>query len=158
MKTISLILKIVSAIILIFSWIFVIVNFKNLPETVPIHYDFNGKPDGFGSKNTNWFLLFIQTSMCLMMFYLSGKPNSVGVNIPKNLKENKAYGEFVVSCILFLVMSLFGVINYESVLNGLGKTSGLSSLTNYLLGLILVFMIGMMIWSWLLSKRQKTES
>lgn len=155
MKTISLFLKALSFLILIFIWIYTIINFKNFPETIPIHYDLTGNPDGFGSRNTEWFLNIVATAMFIMLFTMSKKPNDPLLNIPKNIKENPILTEFVVSILLLIIMMIFGVISYESTLNALGKTKGLSSVTNYLLGLMVLGIILMLIYSYRLSKKAK---
>ncbi len=121
MKTISIFLKVLSFLILIFIWVFTIVNFKNFPETIPIHYDLSGNPDGFGSRNTEWFLNIVATAMFVMLFAVSKKPNDPLLNIPQNIKENPILTELVVSIMLLIVMAMFGVISYESTLNALGK-------------------------------------
>ena len=152
MKNISFFLKLISFFILIFIWIFTILNFKNLPEIIPVHYDFVGNPDGFGSKNSLWFLNGVMTLMFIFLLYVSKKPDFPLLNIPQNLKDDPEITELVVSILMTLTISLLGVISYESLLNALGKTTGLSSTTNYLLGLLFLFIIGMMLYSWKLSK------
>ncbi len=126
-----------------------------MPQLVPVHYDFDGMPDSLGSKNTNWFLLLIQTALFFLLLYFSKNPDKPGLNIPKNLKENKVIAEFVVSGLLFLMMLIFGLISYESTLNALGEINTLSSAHNYLLALLLFWLIGILIWSFFLSKRKK---
>ena len=51
MESILLLLfDIVNFGLLAFLWWFSIKNYKILPETIPIHFDFDGKADNFGSK------------------------------------------------------------------------------------------------------------
>ena len=158
MKILTLLLKVISAVMLIFSWVFIIVNFNDLPESVPIHYGIDGKPDDFGSKNMNWFLLLIQSGIFFLLLYFSKNPDKPGLNIPKNLKENKKTADFIVSSLLFLMMLIFGLISYESTLNGLSKIDRLSPLHNYLLILLFLWLIGILVWSFILSKRKKINS
>ncbi len=155
MKTISIFLKVLSFLILIFIWFFTILNFSNFPETIPIHYDLAGNPDGFGSRNTVWIEAGIATAMFVMLFAVSKKPNDPLLNIPQNIKENPILTELVVSIMLLIVMAMFGVISYESTLNALGKTKGLSLITNYLLGLMFWGIIVMLIYSYRLSRKKK---
>jgi len=149
MKNISFFLKLISFFILIFIWIFTILNFKNLPEIIPIHYDFAGNPDGFGSKKSLFLLNSLMTAIFVFLLYVAKRPNFPLLNIPQNLKDNPIISE--------LVVSILGVISYESLLNALGEVTGLSSATHYLLGLVFLFIIGMMIYSWKLSKNKSKE-
>jgi len=157
MKTISFALKIISFLLLIFIWIFTILNFKNLPETIPIHYSFDGTPDGFGSRSTIWCETGLATILLLFLIYVSKKPNFPLLNIPQNIKDNPILTEFVVSVLLLIIMLIFADINYESIQNALGKTKGLSSTMNYLLGLAFIFVAGLLVYSYKISKRQNLQ-
>ncbi|UOE41412.1 DUF1648 domain-containing protein [Chryseobacterium suipulveris] len=155
LKNISFFLKILSFFILVFIWVYTMITYGKLPETVPIHFGLDGKADGFGSKNTNWFLAGISSVIFILMMYLSKNPNAPGLNIPENLKKDPAISEFVVSIFCVLIIFLFANINYESIQVSLGKVEGLSHITNYILGLMLLFIIAMMIYSWRLTKKSK---
>ncbi len=153
MKNISLLLKILSFLILVFVWINAGTNYGKLPETIPIHYDLSGNPDGFGSRNTIWFLAIICTAIFVMLFAVSKRPNDPLLNLPQNIKENPILTEFVVSILMLIVMSMFGVIEYESTQNALGERG--SSATNYLLGLLFLLLIFIMVYSYRLSRKKK---
>jgi len=155
LKNISFFLKLSSFFLLVFIWVYTMITYGKLPETVPIHFDLDGKADGFGSKNTNWFLAGISSAIFILMMYLSQNPNAPGLNIPENLKKDPAISEFVVSILCVLTMFLFANINYESIQVSLGKVEGLSNITNYILGLMLLFIIAMMIYSLRLTKKSK---
>ena len=155
MKNLSFSLKIIASIILVFTWVYTIINFGSLPEIVSVHYGFNGKPDGFGSKNTLWFFLGVTTIVYVFLIYLSKNPNSPLLNIPRNLKNSPKVSELIVTVLNVLVMSLFSLINYESLQNALGKTEELSSAVNYVIGLMFLFIIVMVIYSYRFSKTQK---
>ncbi|WP_313270063.1 DUF1648 domain-containing protein [Epilithonimonas vandammei] len=157
MKTISLVLKVISFVVLILIWIFTIVNFKNLPETIPIHYNIDGTPDGFGPKSTIWFETTLTTALFLFLMNVSKKPNFPLLNIPQNIKKKPILTEFIVSILLLIIMLIFADINYEIIQNALGKTNGLSSIIHYLLGLVFIFVFGLLIYSYIISKRQNLQ-
>ena len=155
LKNISFFLKLSSFFLLVFIWVYTMITYGKLPETVPIHFGLDGTADGFGSKNTNWFLAGISSAIFILIMYLSQNPNAPGLNIPENLKKDPAISEFVVSILSVLIMFLFANINYESIQVSLGKVEGLSHITNYILGVMLLFIISMMIYSWRLTKKSK---
>lgn len=157
MKTISFVLKVISFVVLILIWIFTIVNFKNLPETIPIHYNIDGTPDGFGPKSSIWFETTLTTALFLFLMYVSKKPNFPLLNIPQNIKKKPILTEFIVSILLLIIMLIFADINYEIIQNALGKTNGLSSIIHYLLGLVFIFVFGLLIYSYIISKRQNLQ-
>ena len=155
LKNISFFLKLSSFFLLVFIWVYTMITYGKLPETVPIHFGLDGTADGFGSKNTNWFLAGISSAIFILIMYLSQNPNAPGLNIPENLKKDPAISEFVVSILSVLIMFLFANINYESIQVSLGKVEGLSHITNYILGVMLLFIISMMIYSWRSTKKSK---
>lgn len=158
LKNSSFFLKLISFFLLLFIWVYSLVNFGKLPETIPVHYNLSGAADGFGSKNSLWLLIGISTLIFLFLIYLSQNSKSQFLNIPQNLKENPEVAGFIVNILNVLAMSLFAVITFESMQNALGKADGLSSLTDYLLGLIFVLIIGMMLYSWKLSRKKTRMS
>jgi len=156
MKVISIFSNTISGLILIFIWIFTIVNFQQLPEIIPTHFNFEGNPDDFGTKNSMWFLVGIATACFALMLYLSKNPNSRFLNIPRNLKEDPKIGKLIVSILNVIVMLIFADISYESISIALGKTEHLSSAINYLIATIFILIIGMMIYSGRISSTQKS--
>lgn len=50
------VIKAITLLVLIFMWAFVIISYPTLPKKIATHFDFNGKADDFGSKNTIWLL------------------------------------------------------------------------------------------------------
>ncbi|MGC4129215.1 MAG: DUF1648 domain-containing protein [Bergeyella sp.] len=155
MKNISLLLKILSFLALVFIWIYTIIYFSKLPETVPTHFGINGKADGFGSKSSLWHIPFIAILNFLLLFYMSKNKDFTFLNIPKNLKENTAFSVLCIDILNFWTMLLFAVITYETIQTSLGNMQGISSVTNYLIGFILIFTIAMMVYSYRLSKKMK---
>ena len=111
MKTISFVLKVISFVVLILIWIFTMVNFKNLPETIPIHYNIAGTPDGFGPKSSIWFETTLTTALFLFLMYVSKKPNFPLLNIPQNIKKKPILTEFIVSILLLIIMLIFADVN-----------------------------------------------
>ncbi len=147
MKIVSIFSITISCLILIFIWIFTIINYQKLPEIIPTHFDFNGKPDDFGTRKTVWFLVVVATICFAVMLYFSKNPKSRFLNIPRNLKENPETGKFIVNILNVILMLIFADAIYESFSIALGKTKELSAVINYLLGSIFILIIGMMIYS-----------
>lgn len=56
----------------IISFVYVAINYNNLPETIPTHWGPNGKPDAFGPKNFKnvFFMNIIDLGMVLMFSYM----------------------------------------------------------------------------------------
>ena len=156
MAKLSLFFKTCSIVIVIFAWVYTILNFNNLPDVIPVHFDVNGDPDGFGSKYTIWFLLIVATLCSALMFYLSVNLNSPLLNIPQNLKEHKTLGSFFVNLLNVTISLIFLFIIYESFQLAFEVKSSLSSSVFYLSGSVLLIIIAMMVASRKIQKNKKS--
>lgn len=45
--------------LLVFLWWFTVKHYKTLVQTIPVHFDFEGKADNFGSKKYAFWQRFI---------------------------------------------------------------------------------------------------
>lgn len=155
MKNISFFLKLISFFILIFSWIFTILNYKNLPEIIPVHFGGDGKADGFGSKNSIWMLPILATMIFLLFYNLSRNPDSQLLNLPKNVKTNPIVSRLIVQILSLTIISLVATINYGSILTAMNEAGGLNILLMYtLLFVILGTVVGSLIYSWFVSRSE----
>ena len=158
MKNISFFLKLISFFILIFIWIFTILNYKNLPEIIPVHFGGDGKADGFGSKNSIWMLPILATMIFLLFYYLSRNPDSQLLNLPKNVKTNPIVSRLIVQILSLTIISLVATINYGSILTAMNEAGGLNILLMYtLLFVILGTIVGSLIYSWFVSRSEKAS-
>lgn len=153
MKKIPFYLKIVSFILLIFIWDYIFINYRNLPLSVPIHFDWDGKPNFFVPRIMIWFLAGIATIIYLLIFYLTKNLNSPMLKMPQNIKKDTMKAERIVSVFHFIIMLVLTVITYESIAVGVGKYEAVSPLTNYLIVVLFLGVIAMMIYSYIISKR-----
>lgn len=156
MKKIPFYLKIVSFILLIFIWDYIFINYRNLPLSVPIHFDWDGKPNFFVPRIMIWFLAGIATFIYLLIFYLTKNLNSPMLKMPQNIKKDTMKAERIVSVFHFIIMLVLTVITYESIAVGVGKYEAVSPLTNYLIVVLFLGVISMMIYSYIISKRDSS--
>lgn len=155
MKYISIFLEICAFLILVFIWGFVIFNFKDLPEVVPVHFGGDGKADGFGSKNSIWMLPILATMMFLLFYYLSRNSDSQLLNLPKNVKTNPPVSRLIVQILCLTIISMVATITYGSVLTAMDEAGGLNILIMYtLLFILLSAVFGSLIYSWFVSRSE----
>jgi uncharacterized membrane protein len=63
--------------LVIFFWWFTLKHYKNLPERIPVHFDFDGKADNFGSKKYSFLTPIIGTALfCFFAYALKCKAKS----------------------------------------------------------------------------------
>lgn len=114
-------------IILLLGWIligchvaYVWLSFTNLPETIPVHFNIRGEADGFGSKNTIWFILAISVLLYALLAFLVQRVKPWNFNYPTAVTEKNAAKIYALgirmivlinlgTALLFLVISIMVV-------------------------------------------------
>ena len=129
-----------------------------MPLSVPIHFDWNGKPSFYAPRMMIWLLAGAATFIYLLIFYLTKNINSPLLKMPQNIKTDTMKSERIVSVFHFVIMILLTVITYESIAVGLGKNEVLSPVSSYLIVLLLLGVIVMMIYSYIISKRDHSQN
>jgi uncharacterized membrane protein len=101
--------------------------YSSLPETIPLHFDINGKADGFGNKSKIWFIVILLSAVSAGIYLLIS-------NLPKIDPKKTAgqspelYHKIAVVMVVFLC-ALSIVIIYSTV-------SGSFKLNNLMLPLM----------------------
>lgn len=94
--------------LLAFLWWFSIKNYKTLPETIPIHFDFDGKADNFGSKKYYYLMPAVLTVIYFLFVFLVRSPELA--NYPLQITEENENAQFLIMGIfmrwLFLLISM----------------------------------------------------
>ena len=97
-----------SMALVIVLWGYTILNFRKLPEIIPIHFDLEGKPDNYGAK---YFIFFLPIIGSLIYFFLSFNIKEIN-NYPVEItQENKEIqfliGMMAVKSIIAYVLFIF---------------------------------------------------
>ncbi len=100
----------------VFFYIFIV--YGALPEEIPIHFDANGKADGWGAKNTIFIVPLIGFPLALLMNYLCRFPHTF--NYTKRITLENAEFEYRKAVDLMRQISLalawiFAFITYTMV-------------------------------------------
>ncbi len=131
------ILETVIVIILILLWYDVISNFRNLPETIPSHFNLHGKADSFGSKYNIFVVPIISTALAIALLFLARFPHLF--NYPITITEKNAeqiYGlsaRFLRMLILYIT-TVFYFLNRAALFSSLNSTNKITTL--YVLALV----------------------
>jgi uncharacterized membrane protein len=126
--TIDYFLEFGALIFLISTWGFTIYNFNKLPDIIATHFDLNGKPNGFGSKNTIWLLPIIITLVFILISVLNRYPHKF--NYLTKITEQNAYKQYKLASrslriILFNITLLFAFITFKEINGAFTKSSSL---------------------------------
>lgn len=102
---------IATILFLLASWIYTIISYSNLPETIAVHFNGAGKADGYGSKNTIWLAPIIFTLLIWFLLYGSKKPKNFDLsNKITTSKQAIASARTLLLSALLLSIVLFLVV------------------------------------------------
>lgn len=78
---------IVSLVLLFISWTYIIVHYRELPETIAVHFNGNGVANGYDNKKTIWIAPIIFTLLTFIMLY--GAKNPYLFDLTKKITSQK---------------------------------------------------------------------
>ena len=97
-----------SVALVIVLWGYTILNFRKLPENIPIHFDLEGKPDNYGAKYFIFLLPFVGSLIYFFLSYNIKEINNYPVEITQENKETQfLIGMMAVKSIIAYVLFIF---------------------------------------------------
>lgn len=141
----------------IFSMIVILSKYwPGLPDIIPTHFGFSGKPDGWGGKESLLFLPMLGTFMYICMWFLSKYPHIY--NYPVAITEENApvqylIGRKIINWTRTFVVILFGYIEWVSIQAAMGISPGLGP---WFILVVLLFPIAPIIY-YVIKARQGTN-
>lgn len=124
---IDFLFEVVVALLVVGQWIFVGLNFAELPDTMPRHFGANGEPDGYGSRSLVWFVPAISTVLTLGLFLLSRVPHVFNYLVeitPENALIQYRLAQRMIRQLNVLVAIVFSYVTVSTILTGLGIWNG----------------------------------
>jgi uncharacterized membrane protein len=118
MNILFLILGISNFALLVYLWWFSVKNHKNLPGKIPIHFGFDGKPDGFGNKKWFWLIPIIGTVFFISFLGLNFFQESANY-VVEITEANKGFqyglGGVFMQVLVLVILCMFFVIQDYTV-------------------------------------------
>lgn len=111
--TLSFWLDAMGILLLGLLWIFVLMTNFNLPDQIPIHFNLSGTPDGFGARQTLFFLPAVATLLLILLTVINRRPERF--NYPVTITAENAAYQYQLASNLIRVLKLampiiFGLI------------------------------------------------
>jgi uncharacterized membrane protein len=136
------ILEIMGWVALIGLWILILVNYSNLPETIPTHFNGAGKVDSYGNKATLFMLPIIATVAYIGLTVLNNYPHIF--NYPTKLTAENALRQYtnatkMIRYLKLVIVLVFSLIVFMTLRTAAGQSDGLGAwFLPFTLGLIFV--------------------
>jgi len=140
-------LNILNIALLAYIWIFSTIEYFSLPDRIPLHFDFSGKPDSFGASYTVFLGAVIATLLYLLNRYLSGNPDSPLLNISDEMRKNKRLTSLFVMIITFYILLLFANMMMEVIFIAKGNYERLSPVSNVIIGLMFISIVAYFLYA-----------
>ena len=109
-------------------WAVVLFIFKQLPETIPVHFDGSGTPDAFGPKRTIYMLPVIATALFLGLTIINFFPHTFNYPIvvtAENAEQQYINATRMVRYIKTIIVLVFGWIVWMTYLAANQEVRGL---------------------------------
>ena len=130
LKQTDKILEIVGWISVFGIWALPLINYFDLPEIIPIHFDGAGKADGFGNKIHIFILPIISTLLFIGLTILNKHPHIF--NYPSQITKENAVDQYtnatqMMRVLKLVIVLLFGLIVFKTIQNVNGHADGLGT-------------------------------
>lgn len=105
-----------------------LIYFRQLPDTIPTHFNASGTPDGYGSKNTLWILPVTAVFMYLMMTVLEALPHIYNYMVeitPENAPTQYRIATRLIRILKTVILVLLAFISYKTIKTTTGGAAGL---------------------------------
>jgi uncharacterized membrane protein len=134
------VLEIGGIILLVIIWTLTAFSYYQSPDTVPIHFNLSGQPDGYGSKMTLLFLPIIPTAIYFGLTQLNKYPHIY--NYMAKITEENAKRQYTIATRLIRILKksivlIFTIDILSALLITLGVVDGLGAWSFQLTILIL---------------------
>ena len=116
--------------------------YAELPDTIPIHFNARGLPDGWGGKGFLWLLPILGLGIYALMTYLNRFPHTFNYPVPITAENALWQYTLATRAIRFLKTSIcvsFALITWFIVKTALGQASGVP------FWLIILLLTGMLV-------------
>lgn len=130
LQLLDIIIEIAGWLTIIAIWGLLFVNYNDLPETIPTHFDAKGKADNFGSKDNIINLQVVLTLLFIGMTILNSFPHKLNyiVQITKeNAKRQYVYATRLIRVLKLVIAFIFGLLFYKTIQNIYGEAIGLGT-------------------------------
>jgi uncharacterized membrane protein len=129
-ESVDIIMECISVALLLLMWLYVLMEYPKLPETIASHFNANGEPDGYSKKTFIWLIPSLTLVMYLGLFILNKFPHlhNYMVNITEeNVLKNYRFSTKIIRIVNMLTIALLSYITYQIIESAKGKDFSLGS-------------------------------
>ncbi|WP_176142459.1 DUF1648 domain-containing protein [Halobacillus hunanensis] len=139
----------ISFLVMVTTFIYLVVIWNNIPDTIPVHFDLSGEPDRFGGKWSIVALPIISVFIWVTFTMLEKYPHAY--NYIVTIHEHNAEAQYrnavlMLSVLKLVICLLFSYLTWVSIQVGMGHLNGLEGWGMLItlggtLGVVLIFLV-----------------
>ncbi len=108
--------EISTGIVLLVSGFLLAINYGQLPEKVPIFFNWPTKENGLANKDVLWVIPIMFGLICFVLFWLANRPWSL--NYPVRITESNARSQYSIASLMLRNLSLLAAITALALIIG----------------------------------------
>jgi uncharacterized membrane protein len=115
-------LFITSGVVMLLTFIYPAIYYNQLPEEIPIHYNFSGEVDRYGAKDSIWFLPILGLLAFVGLNYIASNPHLFNYSekiTPENATKQYKSAARLMQVTALIISILFLIIIYQTITLGL---------------------------------------
>lgn len=121
-------LEIAGWAVILASWLLIVLSYSNLPELIPVQYDFKGAVVKWGSKLSIFLLPTLSTVLFLGISILNRHPHHM--NYPVNITRANAFRQYTIATrfnryVKLLIALIFFIVALRTIEIGYGHSGKL---------------------------------
>lgn len=112
------IIEIIAAVLLIILFIYTFISWSSLPETIPVHFDAKGQPDGYGGRITIFFSPLLTLALFILLTVLNRRPDIFNYPVrisPENAEYHYRLATKMLRLLKLSLVIMFGAITWSVV-------------------------------------------
>lgn len=130
LSTTDKVIEVLGWLTLLTLWGLIVLNYSNLPETIPTHYNASGQVDSYGNKATIFMLPVIWTILFAGISILNKYPHIF--NYPTNITADNARQQYanatrMIRYLKFAFTLIFLLMDFKTLQTATGKSGGLGT-------------------------------
>lgn len=136
-RTLDCVLEFLNGITLVFLLIYPLIYFLEIPDTIPNHFNLQGEPDGYGSKNGIWILPGMGVFLYLLLGLFRNIPHVLNIPVeitPENAELQYRLVTRMLNWLSLLILLISSILVYKQIQAGFENSMSLGYFFPVLLG------------------------
>lgn len=132
----SVFFDVISLLLIVFTLVYLLMHYNQLPEEIPRHFNHSGEPDGMGKRSMIWVIFGIQVLLFAGLYGLTKVPHLLSTTekiTEANAPRLYAQGTLMLRVTNMLCVVLFGSIIYQTIQVATGEWRTINNLLTWTL-------------------------